>query len=63
MNQRQRLKHPLREHSLPSRLHGLGLISAIFFITVAATLTVAIARSLNTTAAAAGLEISTLNAV
>ena len=41
---------------------GLGLISALFFITVTAMLTVAIARSLSSTAAAAGLEIYSLNA-
>ena len=44
------------------RNRGLGLISALFFITVAAMLTVAIARSLNTSAAAAGMEIYAFNA-
>ncbi|MEM7099033.1 MAG: hypothetical protein AAF541_12300 [Pseudomonadota bacterium] len=41
---------------------GLGLISALFIIMVAAMLTVAIARSINTTSAAVGLEIYSLNA-
>ena len=57
------LKKSIRTSSIfASRHKGLGLISALFFITVTAMLTVAIARSLNTTAAAAGLEISSLNA-
>ena len=42
--------------------HGLGLISALFFITVAAMLTVAIARSVATSAQAASLDIQSTQA-